>query len=226
MSECTNKQLQEIHGECSFSEVAADDDLSYEILDKAVCYQGFFRMERYHVRHHKFSGEWSKPFTRELLERGHAAAVLPYDPEMDCVVLIEQFRIGALKAPGGAWLLEIVAGIIDADETPQQVVIREAVEEAGCHIAELVPLYDYLVSPGGTSEQIALFCGKTDTTKVADGTIHGLANEDEDIRVHVMALSKALTLLSSGAVKSASAIIALQWLALNREAIRLRWSTG
>ena len=221
-----HKQLQEGRSKCSSSEAADGSGLCYEILDKEVCYQGFFRLERYHLRHHKFSGGWSRPFTRELLERGHAAAVLPYDPQTDNVVLIEQFRVGALNAPGGAWLLEIIAGIIDVGETPQQVVFREAVEEAGCHITELVPLYDYLVSPGGTSEQIALFCGKTDTTKVADGTIHGLANEDEDIRVHVMALSKALTLLSSGAVKSASAIIALQWLALNREAIRLRWSTG
>lgn len=200
--------------------------MCYEILDKAVCYQGFFRMERYQLRHQKFSGEWSRPVTRELLERGHAAAVLPYDPKTDCVVLIEQFRIGALTAHEGAWLMEIVAGIIDANETPQQVVVREAIEEAGCTLTKLIPLYDYLVSPGGTSEQIALFCGKTDTTKVSDGAIHGLMSEDEDIRVHVMTFSKALALLSVGKIKSASAIIALQWLALNREAIRDRWSTG
>jgi len=200
--------------------------MRYEILDKTVCYQGFFRMERYQLRHQKFSGEWSRPVTRELLERGHAAAVLPYDPKTDCVVLIEQFRIGALTASGGAWLMEIVAGIIDAGETPRQVVIREAIEEAGCYITELVPLYDYLVSPGGTSEQIALFCGRTETTKVTHGAIHGLAGEDEDIRVHVMTLSKALALLSAGAIKSASAIIALQWLALNREVVRQHWSTG
>lgn len=200
--------------------------MRYEILDKTICYQGFFRMERYHVRHHKFNGEWSRPVTRELLERGHAAAVLPYDPQTDCVVLIEQFRIGALEAPGGAWLLEIVAGIIDADETPQQVVIREAIEEAGCSIADLIPLYDYLVSPGGTSERIALFCGLTDTTKVINGAIHGLENEGEDIKVHVMPLSKTLELLSSGGIRSASAIIALQWLALNRDSVRLRWSMG
>lgn len=180
-------------------------------------------MERYHLRHRKFSGEWSAAITRELLERGHAAAVLPYDPITDCVVLIEQFRIGALDAPGGAWLLEIVAGIIDKDETPQQVVTREAIEEAGCHISALIPLYDYLVSPGGTSEQIALFCGKTDTAWIKNGATHGLEEEGEDIKVHVMTLTKALALLSAGKIKSASAIIALQWLALNREEVRRRW---
>lgn len=213
-------------GKYSSSEAADGSGLCYEILDKEICYQGFFRLERHHLRHRKFSGGWSRPFTRELLERGHAAAVLPYDPQTDSVVLIEQFRVGALNAPGGAWLLEIIAGIIDVGETPQQVVLREAIEEAGCHITELTPLYDYLVSLGGTSEQIVLFCGKTDTTKVNHGAIHGLASEDEDIRVHVMTLSEALMLLSTGEVKSASAIIALQWLALNREMIRLHWQTG
>ncbi|MDT8364466.1 MAG: NUDIX domain-containing protein [Nitrosomonas sp.] len=209
-----------------FSEAGGDADMRFEVLDKTVCYQGFFRMERYRVRHSRFSGGWSRPVTRELLERGHAAAVLPYDPITDRVVLIEQFRIGALTAPDGPWLLEIVAGIIETNEAPQEVVIRESVEEAGCHISELMPLYDYLVSPGGTSEQISLFCGKTDTVSVSNNAIHGLANEDEDIKVHVMALSEALALLPTGTIKSASAIIALQWLALNRENVRQRWLTG
>src|SRR5690606_32742888 len=91
--------------------------MDFEILEKIVCFQGFFRMERYRLRHRKFSGEWSRPMTRELFERGHAAAVLPYDPQTDQVMLIEQFRAGALSAPGGPWLLEIVAGMIEADET-------------------------------------------------------------------------------------------------------------
>lgn len=223
MSQSINKQLQKAR-DTSVSAEAASVDPSFEVLDKEICCQGFFRMERYRLRHRKFSGEWSAAITRELLERGHAAAVLPYDPITDCVVLIEQFRIGALAAPGGAWLLEIVAGIIDTDETPRQVVTREAIEEAGCHISTLIPLYDYLVSPGGTSEQIALFCGRTDTTRVEDGAIHGLEAEDEDIKVHVMSLSKAQALLSAGRIQSASAIIALQWLALNREEVRRRWA--
>lgn len=195
--------------------------MDFEILDKTVCFQGFFRMERYRLRHHKFSGEWSRPITRELLERGHAAAVLPYDPQKDQVILIEQFRAGAMSAPGGPWLLEIVAGMIEADETAEQVVMRESEEEAGCHISELIPLYDYLVSPGGTTERIALFCGRVDTTHVTG--VHGNAEEDEDIKVHVMALTDAQALLDNGRISSASAIIALQWLLLNRDTVRQRW---
>ena len=77
---------------------------------------------------------------RELFERGHAAAVLPYDPVTDRVLMIEQFRIGALAAPGGPWLLEIVAGVIDPGEIPEEVVRRETVEETGCHLQKVVPI--------------------------------------------------------------------------------------
>ncbi|MFO7579819.1 MAG: NUDIX domain-containing protein [Nitrosomonas halophila] len=202
----------------------AQAEMGFEVLEKVICFQGFFRMERYRLRHHKFDGGWSRPITRELLERGHAAAVLPYDPERDRVVLIEQFRAGAMSAPGGPWLLEIVAGMIDTDESAEQVVTRESVEEAGCHVSDLIPLYDYLVSPGGTTERIALFCGRVDTTGI--GGIHGQAEEDEDIKVHVMALAQARALLNSGRIGSASAIIALQWLLLNREIVRQRWLSG
>jgi ADP-ribose pyrophosphatase len=87
-------------------------DPRVEILDQTVGYNGYFRIERYRLRHRLFSGTWSRELVREVFERGHAAAVLPYDPVLDQVVLIEQFRIGALQTPGDPWLVEIVAGII------------------------------------------------------------------------------------------------------------------
>lgn len=192
-----------------------------EILEKTVCFEGFFRIEKYRLRHRLFNGGWSRPLSRELFERGHAAAVLPYDPIRDAVILIEQFRVGALTAPGGPWLLEIVAGMIESSETAQDVVKRESIEEADCIITDLLPVCDFLVSPGGTSERIALFCGRADATQ-ADG-IHGAPEEDEDIKVHVVPLDTAFTFLQSGRINSASAIIALQWLALNRELVRTQW---
>ncbi len=196
-------------------------DKNIEIIYKTTCYQGFFRIDRYRLRHRLFNGEWGSAITRELFERGHAAAVLPYDPIRDEVILIEQFRIGALNAPGGPWLTEIIAGIIEENEAPEDVVKRESVEEANCIITDLVPLYDYLVSPGGMTERIALYCGRVDTTHA--GGIHGAIDEGEDIKVHVVSRETALSYLQTGRINSASAIIALQWLALNREKLLRQW---
>lgn len=199
-------------------------DPRVEILDKTVCYDGFFRLERYRLRHRLFSGAWSRVLTRELFERGHAAAVLPYDPDRDAVVLVEQFRIGALEAPGSPWLLEIVAGIIEREETPEDVVRREAVEEANCQIQELIHIYDYFVSPGGTSERISLFCGKVDTASV--GGLGGLAEEAEDIRVIVVPCAEAIAHMHAGKINSAAPIIALQWLQINHDQLRARWAVS
>jgi ADP-ribose pyrophosphatase len=194
----------------------------FEVLDKAIGYSGFFRMEKYRLRHELFSGGWSPDITRECLERGHAVAVLPYDPERDQIVLLEQFRIGALDFPGGPWLLEIVAGIMDEPgETPEDVARRETVEEAGCEILDLVPICHYLVSPGGTSESITLFCGRVNASQV--GGIRGMVDEHEDIRLHVVSRAEALNLLDSGRINSAAPIIALQWLKLNHSQLLERW---
>lgn len=192
-----------------------------EIIEKTICYKGFFRLEKYWLRHRLFSGEWSPVLTREIFERGHAAAVLPYDPMLDEIILIEQFRPGAIDARDGPWLLEIVAGMIETGETAETVVKRESIEEAGCVINDLIPLYDFLVSPGGTTECITLFCGRANAA-IAGG-IHGASEEGEDIKVHVVSFDTAMTLLQSGKITSASAIIALQWLALYRDYVREMW---
>lgn len=204
------------------SKEATVKESDVEILERVVCYQGHFRIERYQVRHRLFGGGWSGVISRELFERGHAAAVLPYDPVLDRVVLIEQFRVGALSAPGGPWLMEIVAGVIDPDETAQQVVYREAQEEANCTLQALLPVCEYLASPGGTSERISLFCGKVDASQA--GGIYGLPEEGEDIRVLTLSFDEALVYIREGKINSASAIIALQWLALNRADVRKQWS--
>lgn len=194
----------------------------FEVLDKTIGYDGFFRMERYRLRHELFQGGWSPDITRECLERGHAVAVLLYDPDHDQVVLLEQFRVGALEFPGGPWLLEIVAGIMDDPaETAEEVARREAVEEAGCELLDLIPICHYLVSPGGASESITLFCGRVTTSGISG--LSGLAEEHEDIRLHVVSRTEALDLLKAGRINSAAPIIALQWLELNRSTLLERW---
>lgn len=195
--------------------------MKVEILDKSVAYQGFFKLLTYRLRHALFDGSMSRELRREVFERGHAVGVLPYDPERDEVVLIEQFRVGALDAPQGPWLMEIIAGMIGPGETPHEVALREAQEEAGCTIQELLPVAHYLSSPGGSSEQVTVFLGRTSTEGI--GGIHGLADEGEDIRVHVLPLDHALALLDTGAICAALPIIALQFLALHRERVRTSW---
>ncbi len=195
----------------------------FEIIDQSVGYSGFFRLEKYRLRHELFAGGWSADISRECLERGHAVAVLLYDPDADRVVLLEQFRVGALAFPGGPWLLEIVAGIMDDPaETVEEVARRETTEEAGCELLDLLPVCCYLVSPGGTSESITLFCGRVDTTTIQD-QVRGIASEHEDIRLHIVSRTEALALLHTGRINSAAPIIALQWLELNRAMLLERW---
>ncbi|WP_060989995.1 ADP-ribose diphosphatase [Photobacterium leiognathi] len=185
-----------------------------DILAKETVYQGFFKMVKYRFRHKLFAGGWSGEISREMFERGHAAALLPYDPITDEVVLIEQFRVGAMAAGCAPWQLEIVAGMIDhQDESAEDVVKREAVEEADLTVAELQKVTRYLSSSGGCSEMLDIFVGTVDSTQA--GGIHGLAEESEDIRVHVVSREQAYEWVESGKIENAASIIALQWLQLN-----------
>lgn len=189
----------------------------FVIEEKNTAYQGFFKLERYQVKHTLFEGGWSRPVMRELFRRGNCVAVLLYDPNQDRVVLIEQFRIGAVLHSATPWLLEIVAGAIEAGETAEEVAYREAIEEAGCQIQALHLINEFYTTPGGASERISLFCGKVDARGI--GGVKGLKTEDEDILVHTVSFDEAYALMTTGKIDSAIPIIALQWLALNKTKI-------
>lgn len=193
-----------------------------ELLEKSERYSGFFRINQYRLRHRLFAGGWSGVIEREVFERGHAVGVLPYDPVADSLVLIEQFRIGALVAGMSPWLIEVVAGIIEEGEAPEEVARRETLEEAGLEIQALMPMCRYLVSPGGSSESVRLYCGRVDSRGA--GGIHGLAEEHEDIRVDHLPYGEAMRLLEEGQVTNSVGLIALQWLALHRDRVRAAWA--
>ncbi len=195
----------------------------YEIVKREVLYQGFFRLVRNHVRHLKFDNTWTAEFSREIFERSSAVAVLPYDPVLDQVILIEHFRVGAMANPQSPWLLELIAGIYTHGEVPTDVVRREAQEEAGMELLDLFPICEYFVSPGGSDEHLKLFCGRVDASSA--GGIFGLADEFEDIRAFPLPLDEAIELLREGKIQTSPAIIALQWLQLNREWLRQLWQT-
>ncbi|MEC6816425.1 ADP-ribose diphosphatase [Photobacterium toruni] len=190
-----------------------------DVLSTQTVYDGFFKMVKYRLRHKLFAGGWSGEFERELFERGHAAAVLPYDSVRDQVVLIEQFRVGAMAAECQPWQLEIVAGMLDHDnESAEQVVRREATEESGLVLGKTEKISRYLSSSGGCSEILEIFISEVDSS-LAQG-IHGVASESEDIRVHVVSRNQAYQWLESGKIENAATIIALQWLQLHHQRLR------
>jgi ADP-ribose pyrophosphatase len=188
------------------------------ILQKEIVYQGHFQLEQWKVKFRLFSGGWSATQIREVFERGEAIGILLFDTNSNQLVLIEQFRVGIADKAKNPWLIEIVAGVINKGESLEQVARRETQEETGLEITNLFPICQYWVSPGGSSERIYLFCGQVDA-ELAKG-IHGVAEEGEDIRLHVLSLKVAYNLLNQGKFNNASTIIALQWLQQNEQKVR------
>ncbi|ASA56245.1 ADP-ribose diphosphatase [Vibrio gazogenes] len=191
-----------------------------QVVKKETLFNGFFKMVKYYFKYRQFEGGWSRVVEREMFVRGRAAAVLPYDPVLDQVVLIEQIRVGALENQH-PWQFEVVAGIVEDGESSEDVVRREAVEEAGLNLEQVVPVTSYYPSSGGCNEMIDVYVGEVDASK-AHG-IHGLDGEDEDIRVHVLSREEAYHWVKTGKIENGASIIALQWLALNWEELKTQW---
>ena len=165
-----------------------------EIIARETLYRGFFSLDLYRFRHRLFNGQMSHEVRREIFERGHAAVLLPFDPVRDEVVLIEQIRIAAYDTSETPWLLEMVAGMIEEGESVEDVARREAIEEAGLIVK-----------------------------RTASG-IHGLADENEDIRVHVVSREQAYQWVEEGKIDNAASVIALQWLQLHHQALKNEWA--
>lgn len=195
-----------------------------ELIEKQTAFRGYFRIDRLRLRFPLYEGGMSREVEREVLERGQVAAVLLVDPDRDCVVLIEQFRPGPYAAGEQPWLIETVAGVIEGRESAEEMARREAREEANCEITDLFPIMRFFTSPGASTESVALFCGRVDSTDA--GGVHGLEEEGEDIRVLVMSVMEALSLLHEGKIVNAKTIIALQWLASNYDRVKKRWLTS
>jgi ADP-ribose pyrophosphatase len=200
----------------------SDDAL--EILGRETVYQGFFRIDRFRLRHRLYAGGWTTAMEREIADRGRTVALLLYDPDADAVVLVEQFRLPPHLVGLPAWQVEIVAGIID-DQSEEAVARREAQEEAGVTVeGPLVPIHRYMPSPGGSTETVALFCGRVDSRNA--GGIHGLADEHEDTKVVVLSYRAAMRRLRTGAIINSPTMLALYWLAANRARLRRAWPTA
>jgi ADP-ribose diphosphatase len=191
------------------------------IVDEETVFSGHFSVRRLTLEHRLFGGGWSQPQVREVFERGDAVGVLPYDPRTDTLVLIEQFRPGAMRGNDSPWMLELIAGVVEAGEDDEAVVHREAMEEAGCELSELLPIATVLPSAGACTEQVRLFCGRVSSAAI--GGIHGLAAEGEDILVHSVSRTEALSLLAADRIPNGHTLIALQWLQIHGADLRERW---
>ena len=186
-----------------------------EIVKDETVYRGFFKLNKVQFKHKLFAGGWSGVVTRELLIKGAASAVVAYDPVLDNVVLVEQVRIGAYDPTlkQSPWLLELIAGMVEEGETPESVALRESEEEAGAKITNMQHCLSVWDSPGGVLERIHLFVGG----------LHGLAEENEDIRVHVVSRETAYQWLCEGKIDNGVAVMGLQWLELNYLKLKAQW---
>lgn len=195
-----------------------------EILAVENRHRGFFALDRFRLRHRRFDGAWSAEFHREMFRPPGAVAVLPYDPDRDRLVLIEQFRLGAHLVGRAAWLIEVVGGMAEPGRTARQVAEAELTEETGLTARDLVPITRYMPSPGTSTESIEMLCARVDSA--AAGGVHGLDHENEDIRVLTVSADAVPALLEGGRLDNAHTVIALQWFLLNRDRLRRLWGVA
>ena len=199
----------------------ADDDADVRVVERRLAHSGFFDLEVLHLQHRRFDGTMSDVVTREVLHIPNAAAILPYDPVTDRVILIEQFRAGTLAHVEGPWMLEAVAGLMEPGETAEATARREIVEEAGLVAERIERVGVYIASPGAVAEHTTIFVGEVTSGKA--GGVHGLAAETEDIKSHVIDRAQALDWLEDGRIVAANAVVALRWMQVHGAALRARW---
>lgn len=150
--------------------------------------------------------------TRDVIDGGKVIAVLPVDLARDEIVLIRQFRLPAHLGNGKGDLVEIVAGRVEPGEAPAATARRECEEEIGVAPTALVELFSYFTTPGLTDEQVTVFVAVVDATRVPARTATG----GEFIRTLRVPIGDALAALDRNTIRNGPAIMALQWLALNR----------
>jgi len=181
----------------------------WTLESRETVFNGYYQLDKLGFRHSLFNGGTSPLINREMFVRGNVAAVLAYDPVTDTVALVEQFRIGAMNQPDSPWLMEVIAGMVEKGEQPEEVAIREAKEEAGLNLLQVQLISHYLASPGCSPEEVFIYYAETDLSQVHG--VHGLEEEGEDIQVHVVSADDAIAMLGDGRIKNAISIIALQW---------------
>lgn len=192
------------------------DHASYSASDVTIesrefLFRGFIQVEKVNLTHRLFHrSEYSPIIQRELIHRPEAAGVLLYNNQQQRFALIEQFRVGALNDSESAWQLEIIAGVLDGNESPETCIRRESLEESGCEINELQHLFSFYPSAGACAEFFHLYAAEVDLP--SNGSIFGVPDEGEDIQLHLFDYAEITMLFKNNRLKNAPVIMALQWL--------------
>jgi len=192
------------------------------ILSQSEAYKGHYAVRRVELQYRCFDGNWSEPQAREIFDRGDAVGVLLWDPTADELVMLEQFRPGAMRDADSPWMLELVAGVVEEGETDEAVARRESLEEADLALQALEPIASFFPSAGACSEQVRLFIARVDSATA--GGVHGCAQEGENILVHRLSRSAVMAELAAGRISNGHTLIALQWLQIHGAALRQRWT--
>lgn len=181
----------------------------WNIKSTELVYEGFYKIEKLHFKHALFNGGSSGLIDREQFVRGNVVGVLVHDPKLDKVALVEQFRIGARNKQDHPWLMEVIAGMIEPGEIPEEVAVRESYEEAGLRLTSIKEVMKYLASPGSTTEEVHIYYAQADLSEASG--VFGLDEEGEDILLHVVSADEAVQMLDNGKICNAISIIAMQW---------------
>jgi ADP-ribose pyrophosphatase len=200
----------------------AEANLKYSIIKEESLYKGFFEMRKILFTHELYQGGTTDIIEREIFMRGHSSCILLFDPKLEQLVLVEQFRIAASFTCESPWSLELVAGMIDKGFSAEQIAIKEAKEEANIDVQAIEPICSYLATPGGSPERVWLFLGIIDSEN-ADG-VFGLESENEDIKVLKYSLEQVVRKLDSGEFDNAPLIIGVQWLLRNMSKISQKYT--
>ncbi|WP_298728244.1 NUDIX domain-containing protein [uncultured Ferrovibrio sp.] len=193
-----------------------------ELIRQEGVFRGHLKVDELILRHGLYAGGMSDEISREVIWRRDAVTVIPYDPKRDEVVLIEQFRASALFNNDPAWMVEIVAGLIEDGEDIEDVCRRELKEESGLEaIGPLIPINMVYSTPGFCSERFYMYCAQVDASQ-ANG-VYGLKDEHEDIRVFALPFQEAFAQWEAGKMPNSPATIGLLWLAVYRDRLRQRW---
>ena len=187
--------------------------LKYKIINKKNLYSGFFSLNKYEFIHKKHNGEWTNSVEREVFSGAHVSTLLPYDPIKKEIILIQQFRAGVLSRYDKDYLYEIVAGIIDEGERPEETAKRECFEETGCKVKKIIPIQAYFPAPGSSESYYHLYLGEINSF---DGErITGLQEENEDILVKSFKIDDLREMLKEKKIINGLTLIALQWFFLD-----------